>query len=243
MSALYDRIGLNYADLRRPDPRIAAPIHAALGDAKTVLNIGAGAGNYEPDGKEVIAVDPSIKMIEQRKRAAHQVIQASAEDIPLPGNAVDAAMAILTVHHWADKPKGMAELRRVTRGPIVLLTFDPAFNDHWLLDYFPENVDIDAAQFPPLDAYADWLGPVEVSTIPIPHDCTDGFLYAYWQRPHAYLDPRLRAASSSFHVLPNVEAGVARLKSDLENGTWEARNGHLLGQTEMDCGYRLIIAR
>ena len=127
MTALYDRIGLNYADLRRPDPRIAAPIHAALGDAKSVLNIGAGTGSYEPLDRQVIAIDPSSEMIAQRRHPAAQVIQASAEAIPLPDNHVDAAMGILTLHHWTDQAQGLAEVRRVTRGPIVLLTFDPTF--------------------------------------------------------------------------------------------------------------------
>ncbi len=243
MSVLYDRIGLNYADLRRPDPRIAAPIHAALGDSQTVLNIGAGTGSYEPQDRAVIAVEPSSEMIAQRRHPAAQLIQASAEDIPLPDDHVDAAMGVLTLHHWSDQARGLAEVRRVARGPIVLLTFDPSFTNHWLLDYFPDNESLDAAQFPPMDQYATWLGPVEIQTIPIPHDCTDGFLYAYWRRPHAYLDPRLRAASSTFHRIPGIEVGAARLQSDLDDGTWTARNGHLLDQETMDCGYRLVIAR
>ena len=243
MTALYDRIGLNYADLRRPDPRIAAPIHAALGDAKSVLNIGAGTGSYEPLDRQVIAIEPSSEMIAQRRHPAAQVIQASAEAIPLPDNHVDAAMGILTLHHWTDQAQGLAEVRRVTRGPIVLLTFDPTFADHWLLDYFPANFDLDAAQFPRLEHYSDWLGDVEIANIPIPHDCTDGFLYAYWRRPHAYLDPRLRAASSTFHRITGIDEGVARLQTDLDNGTWADRHGHLLEQDTMDCGYRLVIAR
>ena len=243
MTALYDTIGLNYADLRRPDPRIAARIHAALGDARTVLNVGAGAGNYEPTDRQVTAVEPSAEMRAQRHTPVFAEIAGTAEDLPFPDDYFDAAMASLTVHHWTDKPRAMTEIARVTRGPKVFFTFDPAFRDHWLLDYFPENFDIDAGQFPTLPDYAEWLGEVTIDPVPIPHDCTDGFFFAYWRRPQAYLDPAVRNASSSFHRLPEVDARIDRLKSDLESGAWHARYGHLMDRETLDCGYRLIVAR
>ena len=150
MAALYDTIGVDYANLRKPDLRIAAQIEAALGPAQTVLNVGAGAGSYEPRDREVTAVEPSLEMIRQRPTAAAPVVQASAESLPFADGAFDAAMAILTIHHWSDIAQGLAELRRVTRGPVVLLTFDPAHRGNWLADYFPELIDLDERVMPPM---------------------------------------------------------------------------------------------
>ncbi|MFM5915569.1 MAG: class I SAM-dependent methyltransferase [Chakrabartia godavariana] len=197
MTALYDTIGLNYQDLRRPDPRIAAVIDAALGNARTVVNVGAGTGSYEPAHRQVTAVEPSAAMIAKRACGAAKAVQASAEELPLADDAFDAAMAVLTIHHWPDKSAGLRELRRVTRGPIVLLTFDPASRP-WLTDYLPELAALDEANMPALSDYARWLGPVRIAPVPVPHDCSDGFLYAYWRRPAAYLDPVIRSGSSSF---------------------------------------------
>ncbi|MEL6958718.1 MAG: class I SAM-dependent methyltransferase [Pseudomonadota bacterium] len=243
MTALYDTIGLNYADLRRPDSRIAAKIHAGLGKARTILNVGAGSGNYEPLEREVTAVEPSAKMIAQRTHPAHRVIQASAEDLPLEDASVDAVMASLTIHHWTDQPRAISELKRVCRGPKVFFTYDPTFNDHWLLDYFPENSEIDAKQFPEMADFDDWFDTVDVQTVPIPHDCTDGFFFAYWRRPGAYLNASVRAASSSFHRLPDVDTRIARLEDDLSSGAWLDRYGSLMHRETLDCGYRLVIAR
>lgn len=243
MASRYDRIGLNYSDLRKPDPRIAAPIEAALGDSTRILNVGAGAGSYEPAGRDVTAVEPSIEMIRQRKVPAAAVVQARAESLPFADRSFDAAMAILTIHHWSDQGRGLAEIRRVTRGPIVLLTFDPAFRGFWLADYIPGLVTLDEAQMPGMSDYGRWLGPVAISPVPIPHDCTDGFLAAYWRRPAAYLDPRVRAAMSSFWALGDVSEALARLESDLESGAWAERYGHLLRLESLDCGYRLVVTR
>lgn len=240
MSALYDSIGLNYADLRKPDARIAGRIAAALGDARTVLNVGAGAGGYEPAGKHITAVEPSASMIAQRPASDATIIQGSAEDLPFADNSFDAAMASLTIHHWSDQARGVAEMRRVTRGIIVFLTYDPAFRGFWLADYFPALVTLDEGQMPPLAKYTEWLGSVTISPVPIPHDCTDGFLAGYWRRPAAYLDQRARAAMSSFHALGDVSAGLAKLQADLDNGAWERKYGHLLSLDELDCGYRLV---
>jgi SAM-dependent methyltransferase len=242
MTAQYDTIGLAYADLRRPDHRIAALIHLALGDARRVLNVGAGAGNYEPEDREVVAVEPSAEMIRQRPENAAAVIQGVAEDLPFADNSFDAAMASLTVHHWTDKARGMAEMRRVSRGPVVLFTFDPAFRTCWLTDYFPEIVTMDVAQMPKMVDYENWLGPVSVSAVPIPHDCTDGFLYSYWRRPRAYLDPQIRKGISTFWKMSDSETGLQRLAADLDSGAWEARYGDYLALSEIDAGYRIVVS-
>jgi SAM-dependent methyltransferase len=241
VTAKYDRIGINYAELRKPEPRIAAAIREALGQAKTVLNLGAGTGSYEPDDLQVTAVEPSLAMIARRSPSAARAIQASAADLPFDDDAFDAAMAILTVHHWPDKQAGLREMRRVTRGRIVLLTFDPSHRP-WLTDYLPELASLDEAQMPAISDYARWLGPVRVTPVPIPHDCRDGFLYAYWRRPQAYLDARIRSGSSSFWAIANAEPGLARLKQDLETGAWQRRYGELLTLDAYDAGYRLVVA-
>ncbi len=239
----YDTIGINYAELRKPDARIAKVIWDALGDTQTVLNVGAGAGSYEPAGRSVTAVEPSLEMIAQRPASAPPVIQAFAEALPFDNNSFDAAMAILTVHHWTDAGQGLRELRRVSRGPVVILTYDATVRGFWLLDYLPGLADLDDRQMPPMEAYETALGPVEITAVPIPHDCTDGFLAAYWRRPAAYLDPRIRSAISSFWAVDGVEPAMERLRADLESGAWEDRYGHLLSETEQDFGYRLVVAR
>ena len=241
--ALYDRIGTGYSAVRRADPRIAALIDAALGEARTVVNVGAGTGSYEPAGRQVTAIEPSAEMIRQRPAHAAPAVQASAEDLPFPDNSFDAAMAVLTVHHWRDQAKGLAELRRVARGRVVVLTFQPGHPGTWLGDYLPGLRELDAKQAPPLGLYRRELGEVTIAPVPIPHDCVDGFLYAFWRRPEAYLDPAIRAGSSSFHVLADVEAGLTRLADDLVSGAWVSRYGHLLELEEYDAGYRLVVAR
>ena len=207
---------------------------------ETVLNVGAGAGSYEPTDCKVTAVEPSAEMIRQRPRGSARVLQARAEALPFASDAFDASMAVLTIHHWSDKPAGVAELRRVTRGRIVFLTYDPDFRESWLFDYFPQLPALDEKQMPPLSAYQDWLGPVEIAPVPIPHDCTDGFLAAYWRRPAAYLDPRVRRAISSFWALGDVTGELTRLERDLESGAWERSYGALLHCEARDCGYRLV---
>lgn len=242
MRADYDRIGINYSDLRKPDPRIAAMIRAALGQARTVLNVGAGTGSYEPSDRQVTAVEPSLEMIRQRDTNAAPAIQGTAEALPFGDDSFEASMAILTVHHWADKEKGLIEMRRVTAGPIVLLTFDPTHRGAWLNDYFPELAALDDAQMPRIAEYEKWLGAVRVLPVPVPHDCTDGFLYAYWRRPAAYLDARIRSGISSFWAIDDVGQGLCKLAEDLESGEWERRHADLLGLKACDLGYRLVIA-
>jgi SAM-dependent methyltransferase len=241
MSAKYDSIGVKYAELRKPDPRIAKVIESALGQAKTVLNVGAGTGSYEPADRSVTAVEPSREMIRKRSPAAAQAIQASADDLPFGDKSFDAAMAILTIHHWPDKEAGLREMRRVTRGRIVLLTFDPTHRP-WLTDYLPELAALDEAQAPTMSDYERWLGPVRITPVLVPHDCIDGFLYAYWRRPAVYLDARIRSGSSSFWAIKNAEGGLQNLKADLESGTWERRYAELLTLEEYDAGYRLVVA-
>ena len=242
MDAIYDEIGINYSDLRMPDPRIAERIWAALGPSKTVLNLGAGAGSYEPEHRHVTAIEPSSEMISQRRHPATVSVQGYAENLPFKDNSFDASMAILTVHHWTDKPRGLAEMYRVTRGPVVLLTFDPSIRGSWLGNYFPELMALDDGQMPPMSDYKAWLGPVEISTVPIPYDCHDGFLYAYWRRPHAYLDGRIRAAISSFWKIGDISEGLQRLDDDLTSGAWAERYGTLLECDEWDFGYRLVVS-
>lgn len=243
MSALYDDIGVNYADLRKPDARIAAEIGKALGTARTVLNVGAGTGSYEPADRSVTALEPSMEMIRQRGASAAPVVRGFAEDLPFGDKSFDASMAILTVHHWTDKEKGLNEMRRVTRGPVVVLTFDPSHRGFWLADYIPELVALDEGQMPRMTDYGTWLGPVEIKTVPIPHDCTDGFLYAYWRRPAAYLDPKVRAAMSSFWAVGDVSVALGKLENDLRSGAWRTRYAELLDRDEYDGGYRLVTTR
>lgn len=241
MDAKYDVIGSNYAELRKPDPRIAAAIESALGQARTVLNVGAGTGSYEPVTRHVTAVEPSAEMIRKRSASAASAIQARAEELPFDDATFDASMAILTVHHWTDKQAGLREMRRVTSGPIVLLTFDPSHRP-WLTDYLPELASLDEAQMPAMADYEHWLGAVEVTPVLVPHDCSDGFLYAYWRRPAAYLDPHLRSGSSSFWSIDS-KPGLMRLEEDLQSGDWERRYGELLNLEAYDAGYRLIVSR
>jgi SAM-dependent methyltransferase len=241
MSALYDSIGINYAELRKPDPRIAQRIEQALGAARAILNVGAGTGSYEPMGRELVAVEPSREMIRKRSPSAARAIQATADNLPFGDGRFDASMAILTLHHWPDKAAGLREMRRVTRGRIVLLTFDPSHRP-WLTDYLPELAALDEAQMPAMSDYERWLGPVQITPVLVPHDCRDGFLYAYWRRPAAYLDARIRSGSSSFWAIGNAEAGLQNLRRDLETGEWERRHAELLTLDAYDAGYRLVVA-
>ena len=240
---LYDRIGVGYSAYRRPDPRIAARIEAALGPARSVVNVGAGTGSYEPADRAVVAVEPSAEMVRQRAASAGPAVRAAAERLPLRDRSVDAALAVLTIHHWTDWRRGLAEMRRVARGPVVVLTWDAAHEGFWLVqEYFPEIVEADRKTFPRLDDYASVLGPIDVHPVPVPADCSDGFLGAYWRRPATYLDAGARGAISAFAKLRDVDTRLARLRADLADGTWEARHGELLALPELDIGYRLIVA-
>jgi SAM-dependent methyltransferase len=244
MAQLYDDIGVGYGRYRRPDPRIAAAITDALGPAESVVNVGAGAGAYEPTDRRVVAVEPSMVMIRQRRPGRAHVVRASASRLPFAGAAFDASLAVLTIHHWPELSRGLAEMARVVRERVVVLTWDPAFSGFWLLDdYFPEIGVIDRPIFPSMDELARVLGPVECRPVLVPHDCTDGFLGAYWRRPETYLDAGARLAISTFSKIGDVEPGLARLRRDLADGAWHRRHGHLLREREIDLGYRLVVAR
>ena len=240
----YDSIGHGYQTHRCPDPRIAAQIHNALGDAKTVCNVGAGTGSYEPVDLEVTAVEPSQLMIDQR-RSSFPVIQAQAENLPFADKSFDAAMAVLTVHHWSDPRQGLAEIRRISRRQIVL-AYDPKLvNSFWLArDYLPDITRIEASRAIPLDDIVTALGAEAVEPVLIPSDCTDGFMAAYWRRPQEYLNPGVRNAISSFSLLPDstVSQAMEKLSQDIRSGTWDQRYSHLLKKDKLDAGYRLIVS-
>jgi SAM-dependent methyltransferase len=242
MTQLYDQIGHGYTGLRRPDPRLAAAIMQALGDAETVVNVGAGTGSYEPHDRAVIAVEPSLTMIRQRPAGSAPVVCASATSLPFQDQAFAAALAILTVYHWPDRQRGLQELARVARTRVVLVTWDPATTGFWLVDdYFSDIVEIDRRIFPTMDELRQVFGNIDIRAVPIPHDCTDGFLGAYWRRPQAYLSPQVRRAISTFSKVTNVEARLAQLQQDLADGTWEQRHGSLLQREALDLGYRLVV--
>jgi SAM-dependent methyltransferase len=242
----YDRMGLGYGAVRRPDPRIAAQIEAALGDARSVLNIGAGAGSYEPAEREVTAVEPSRTMIEQRPPGAAPVVEAFAEELPFEDDSFDAAMALITVHHWSDARAGLAEMVRVARDRVLILTFTPTPpTELWMArDYFPRILDFHERVMLPIDELAAMLPDASVEPVPIPNGCTDGFWLAIFDRPEMHLDPNVRRASSSWHHMDQdeIDQGLAKLAADIESGRWDERNGHLRTQLELDVGLRLLTA-
>jgi SAM-dependent methyltransferase len=241
--ALYDAIGREYAKLRRADSRIEHQIVDALGDAARVVNVGAGAGSYEPWDRFVVAVEPSTTMIAQRPPGSAPVVQASAEALPFRDAAFDASLAILTIHHWADWRRGVNELARTTKKRIVILTWDPSLPTFWLVnDYFPEILASDRVIFPSVDDLRQELGPLRITAVPIPHDCTDGLLGAYWRRPEEYLETSVREAISAFNKLSDVETGLRKLRADLGSGVWQRRNRALFDSDTLDLGYRLIVS-
>jgi SAM-dependent methyltransferase len=235
--SLYADTAAAYARYRREDPRIAAAIHAALGAARTIVNVGAGQGAYEPRDREVTAVEPEPAMT---AAAGRQAVQGVAEALPFPDKSFDAAMAVLTIHHWPDWRRGVAELHRVARERVVIFTWDPRrTHDLWLVaEYLPELGDIDVGRFP----LPEELG--ELRVVEIPHDCADGFQGAYWRRPEMYLDPTAQRAISSLELLPDaVKArGFAALRADLESGAWAERHADLLERESLDLGYRVAVA-
>lgn len=238
--AVYDGIGQGYARRRQADPRIAAVIVSALGDAQSVVNVGAGAGSYEPTDRIVQAVEPSALMISQRPEGAAPCVRASAESLPFEAAAFDAAMAILTIHHWSDWRAGLKEMRRVASRRIVLLTFDAEVTDFWLArDYLPALLALDRQIMPKLSELESELGAFSATPVPVRHDCVDGFLGAYWRRPEIYLDPIARRSMSSFARI-DAEEGLKRLASDVASGVWRERYADLLTRDALDIGYRLL---
>lgn len=239
---LYDSIGHGYRELRRQDPRIGAHILEALAGSESVVNVGAGSGSYEPCDRSLIAVEPSVVMIRQRAPGASPVVRASATSLPFRDDTFDASLAVLTIHHWPDFARGLEELRRTARQKVVVLTFDTSVGGFWLTDYFPEISDVDQLSMPELSKVRRCLGKATVLDVPVPHDCTDGFLGAYWRRPYAYLNADVRSAISVFSKITHLEAGLSRLEADLRSGAWHRQYGHLLSRSELDLGYRLIVA-
>jgi SAM-dependent methyltransferase len=243
-NASYDRIGLGYARFRKPDPRIAARLMSALDDARSVVNVGAGTGSYEPTDRVVVAVEPSAEMVKQRAPDAAPCIRAAAEHLPLFDQSFDAAMGILTIHHWSDPVRGLCELVRVARR-VVLFAYEPAIHStFWLWqEYFPAAASTAAASELPIDQVAEIMGADRVETVLVPHDCSDGFGPAYWRRPAAYLDPDVRSCISGLARLPanDLEPGLDRLRRDLDTGAWQARHRDLLHLDAIDAGFRLIV--
>ena len=241
--AEYDRIGTGYAALRRPDPRLAAIIGAALGNADTVVNVGAGAGSYEPVDAYVVAVEPSEVMLGQHP--GRNRVRASAEALPFPDGRFDVAMAVMTMHHWSDQPAGHSEMRRVADRQVIF-TWDPDWEQVlWVIEeYVPEIRTLERARFLPLEDVVNAVDAHTIVPFPIPWDFTDGYQPAFWRRPEEYLDPVVRAASSTFATLPDdvVEPAMNQLREDLASGLWYERHEHLLAEETMDFGYRLLIA-
>lgn len=241
---VYDRIGVTYAHYRKPDPRVGRQIHRALGPACPVLNVGAGTGSYEPPGR-CVGVEPSTVMLAGRPAGSAPVGRGLAEALPFRDGIFNAAMAVLTVHHWTDPVAGFAEMRRVTRGPIVVLSWDAeVFARFWLIrDYLPEVAAAERSLMT-VHAIAGLLAPCRVQVVPVPHDCTDGFSAAYWRRPEMYLNADVQQAISNLALLDQtvVRRMTENLARDLSSGAWQRRNQALLERDELDCGYRLVVA-
>jgi hypothetical protein len=244
---LYDQIGRGYAQTRREDPRIARCILEALGDASTVVNVGAGAGSYEPRDRYVIAIEPSDVMASQRPPELAPAIRASAGAIPLRDQSVEAAIAILTIHHWdGEQQPGVGELRRIARGPVVIVTYDPEISGQmWLMaDYLPEVPDLDSQTFPKVETLAGWLGgTTRVETIELARDTPDWMLGSFWAHPERVLDQAARAATSGFARMPAavVARVIEAVRHDLESGAWDRRYGHLRELESYDAGLRLVV--
>jgi SAM-dependent methyltransferase len=244
--ALYDEFGRTYTVTRRADPRIAAVVAAALNDAVTIVNIGAGTGSYEPP-QTLIAIEPSLTMISQRRGGSAPAVRGIAEHLPLRDGCADAALAVLTIHHWTDVEAGIAEMRRVARRRLVILTWDAAKmgSDFWLLsEYLPQARAVDAELAVPMDRLAGLLHEPVITPVPVPHDCADGFAGAYWRRPQAYLDPVVQAGMSLLaRAEPgSLRPGLTRLAADLASGRWHEEHADLLECGEIDLGYRLVTA-
>jgi SAM-dependent methyltransferase len=246
VAALYDTIGTGYRATRATDPRIAARIWAALGGARTVLNVGAGTGNYEPPDRAVVALEPSRVMIGQRPAGRAPAVQGIAEALPFGDGSFDAAMAVLSDHHWSDRVAAAVEMRRVTQGPIAVFTFDPARTwDSWITrDYLPAFETL-VPPYARMEELAEAWGDCTIEPVAIPWDCEDGFYHAFWRRPEAYLDPAVRNGISVFARVEAglVEEGMARLRDDLASGEWAQRNAAILDEDELDLGYRLLVSR
>jgi len=243
---IYEMIGVGYSVGRRPDPRWQEVIDSAIGDARRVINIGAGTGSYEPSERAVIAVEPSELMVRQRPRSAAPVVMATAENVPIVSGWADLVMTLLSLHHWTDWRAGISEMRRLAPRRLVF-TYDPELHaSFWLLrDYLPEVAASERTRTPKVEAIADALGnDIEVIVLEVPWDCVDGVLPAHWRRPGAYLDPQVRACSSGLAQADQrvVERAVKELTKDLDSGVWEQRNKDLAELNSFDAGFRLVVS-
>jgi SAM-dependent methyltransferase len=243
MSIIYDRIGSTYSSTRAADPGLEKQIHRHLAGARNLVNIGAGTGSYEPENIPVVAVEPSATMVKQRTPNKAGAIRAFADALPFADTTFSNSLSVLTVHHWKNRQTAFAEIRRVVTGRAVFVTWDPESTGFWLTrDYFPELLDIDRPKFPPLSEFEESFASIKVMPMLIPHDCIDGFLGAYWRRPHYYLDAGVRAGMSTFAEIDHPGPTLERLASDLESGRWHKKNAAILESTELDLGYRIVIA-
>lgn len=244
MDARYDDIGTHYSVTRCTDPKIAEQLYAELHGASRIVNIGAGTGSYEPEGVDLVAVEPSAKMISQRSTGAHRVEQAFAEKLPFTNNSFSYAMTVLSMHHWDNRALAFREINRVTTEKFVAITWDPASDPFWLTrDYFPEIYETDKRIFPALEEINDYFDDVKINPLRIPGDCKDGFLAAFWKRPGAYLNSTVRQSISPFSTLKNLPEGLQKLEDDLASGRWAQNNHAILNLSFLDAGYRLISAR
>jgi SAM-dependent methyltransferase len=242
----YGTIGAGYRSYRRPEPEFEAAIAAALGGARTVVNVGAGAGSYEPRDRQVTAVEPSASMRAQRPTGLAVAVDATAEHLPFPDDAFDAAMTTFSVHQWPDLEAGLTELRRVARGPVVVMTCDPTLLDRfWLVEYAPAVITTEARRYPAIERITAGLGgSARVVPLPIPLACVDGFGEAYYGRPEMLLDPGARRANSAWSFVSDEEAAAAveALRHDLESGAWDAKHGALRTQAHFDGSLVLVVA-
>lgn len=241
----YDQIGRTYSRTRVEDLRIAASIHRCLGDARSVLNVGAGTGSYEPRDRQVTALDPSEVMIGQRPAGTAPAVRGRAEALPFRRAAFDASMTVLSMHHWSDPAAGLSEMSRVSAMQVVLY-FEPLqAHSFWCLDFFPEALDLDTERNPPGEKLLRSILDVRrIEPVLVPRDCRDGFGTAYWARPEAYLDPEVQEGISFVAQLPRAvrERGTEKLREDLSSGAWDQRHGHLRSQQSFDGGLHIAVA-
>ena len=242
---IYNKIGVGYAQTRQEDPKLYNRILQNLGDAKSVVNIGAGAGSYEPKNLEVLAVEPSEVMIQQRKPGSAPVIQATADKLPLKDKSYDAAMTVISIHHWHNQQQGIKEMCRIARKRVVIVTIDPRVsNKMWLpADYLHEIAELDSKTLPLPETICEWLDcKTKIETYPIPKDTPDWTLMSFWAHPERVLDPAARAGTSGFARQPKeiVERVVTDVERDLKSGLWDKKYGHLRKLNEFDAGLRII---
>ncbi len=244
MDTIYDDIGIIYSVTLCTDPKIAKQLYSELQGAARIVNIGAGTGSYEPENVELVAVEPSSKMISQRKIGSHRVEQAFAEKLPFENGSFSHAMTVLSMHHWENRALAFSEINRVATEKFVAVTWDPKSDPFWLTrDYFPEIYEMDKCIFPELEELNEHFYEVKISPLQIPSDCKDGFLAAFWKRPEAYLSSKVRQSISSFSKLKNLSEGLQKLADDLASGVWAKNNHVILSSSSLDVGYRVISAR